>query len=52
MTRVEILKEFYDLQADTMRIVGEVLEVTDERASELLVKLPNYLKVVDDEDTV
>ena len=52
MTRVEILKEFYDLQADKMRTVGEVLELTDERASELLVKLPNYVKVVYDEDSV
>ena len=52
MTRVEILKEFYDLQADKMRPVGEVLELTDERVSELLVKLPNYVKVVDDEDNV
>lgn len=52
MTRVEILKEFYDLQVDKMRTVGEVLELTDGRLSELLVKLPNFLKVVDDEDTV
>jgi len=46
--KVEVLNNFYDTQTETLHTKGEIIEVTEKRAAQIMTVLSGYIVEVKD----